>query len=626
MEIKQEEFPLLQSSRHVDHHDFFQEEIISIYFQLQRTSNYNQIISLYNKVNNLFSLLKTRCSNFSSYIHLLLAMIAQTRDVLHGKGEHHITYLMILALYNYEPRYSLFMLYRLVQPLVLYMPYYGGWRDIKYFCEFVKDYSKEKENHPLIFYAIELANDQLYKDWYTYKFSVNCFSKKHISNVCKWIPREHKKFNWLHTKMATQWARIHKPYLFNNVITSYQHIKVQNKCKKIYRKVYSFLNKELETTEVHLCKQSYDKINPQNVGLQTFASNYDIFLDNEKDNLNNKLVDDLIKRGIESEDEQLFNSTIDLAVEKIIKKVIKSQIDNIDNSSREDKSEAEKNKSIMATKFDTYFYELFSKKSDHFIYFHDYQHVNHISLFYFVKHAVEAHKTNNIIKMDFLDNLWNKSMFLLHERYRDYFIPIVDVSLTMQLNNSEQFYYSLGLAILLSKYSYIPDRIIAMDSQPIWVSWDENASFCKKISCFMEQIKYGQKTKANFESVLDLISYNCIKTEMSNYFVKQIHMVFFSGSFEELKQSFFSKVNFMFSNYTKLPKITFWNTSNQGMKNMIPVHNNSTYLYMSGYSNSIMKQFIKTNKKSLNKPTNAYDFIKQMIQIPHYELFFEYSL
>ena len=99
-------------------------------------------------------------------------------------------------------------------------------------------------------------NTELYKDIQTYKFSANCFSQKHISNVCKWIPREKKnKFSWLYDKLAYQYSNYHKPFIFDNITTILQHQKAMNKAKKFYRKTFSFLNKQIQTTEILLTQK-----------------------------------------------------------------------------------------------------------------------------------------------------------------------------------------------------------------------------------------------------------------------------------------------------------------------------------------------------------------------------------
>ena len=45
---------------------------------------------------------------------------------------------------------------------------------------------------------------------------------------------------------------------------------------------------------------------------------------------------------------------------------------------------------------------------------------------------------------------------------------------------------------------------------------------------------------------------------------------------------------------------------------------------MSGFSTSVLKQFIKTNKKSLNKPKNPFEFVQHMCNLPYYDSFSHY--
>ena len=567
--LSKEEFPILQPSHKIDHHNYFQETIVSIYFQLQRTHEFTKIQKLYKQVVDVLKLLicKQNDKSFFRYVNLLYRMIGQTRNVVHGKGEHSMTYLLILAFYSYNPTYSLFALHRLVYPLAPDNNVFGNWRDLPYFCDFVKQHTSDE--HPLIFYAIELLNNQLYKDYLLNQFSKSPTSYLQISNVCKWIPREHKKFDWLFEKLALNWAKLHKPYLFDNLDTHIQFIKVSNKMKKIYRKVCSQLNKKIQTLEIDLCNKKYENIIPRQVGLQSTIKYYNLFL---------------------QEDEEDFNK--------------------------------HKDKMKLIEKFDTFFDDLFDKSTfTHFI--HDFQKVNHISLFHFVKHAIDANKTNNLNKIYFLNKLWDKSSPLIPHFQKDFFLPVVDVSLSMKKENSECFYHSLGLALLLSKNSIIENRIIAMDSNPTWVVFEPNMPFTKRVQHFLNEIETCQNTTPNYLNVIDLISYTCLETRMSRYFTRELQIVFFSV-FHSFDSTFFSNFNSLFSKFEKTPKITFWNTSNNGLDNFPIITDNNRFIYMSGYNSSILKEFIKINKIIINKPTNAYEFIEKICSNSVYDVLSQY--
>ena len=569
MNLTKEEFPILQPSHKIDHHNYFQETIVSIYFQLQRNHNFSNVHTLYNKVVDLFKLLYSKKDDKSlfRYVNVLYRMIGQTRNVIHGKGEHDMTYLLILAFYTYDPSYSLFALHRLVYPLLPDVHVFGSWRDLPYFCDFVRNHASE--NHALIYYAIELMNNQLYRDYITYQFSKNQDSPPQISNVCKWIPREHKKFDWLYEKLAFHWSKTHKSYLFDDLQTHVQFVKVSNKMKKIYRKTCSLLNKQIHTLEIDLCNKDYENIYPKKVGLQSTIMYYNLFLQEGEDYQQNK------------------------------------------------------EKMKLIEKFDQFFDELFEAQ-EHVHYIHDYPKVNHISLFHFVNHAIDANQSNDLNKIYFLNKLWEKSSPLIPHFQKDYFIPVVDVSLSMQYENSECFYSSLGLAILLSQNSLVENRIIAMDSYPSWIIFESKLPFTKRVAHFLKEIKSCQNTKANYVNVVDLISHACSEVKTSPYFTKQLHIVFFSAftEFEEFSFQFL----LLFQRFKKAPQITFWNTSNQGVTDFPFTFSKDRYLYMTGYNMSILKEFIKTNKIIINKPNNAFEFIEKICEHPMYDVLSQYLI
>ena len=572
MNIKLEDFPILKSSSNFEIQNHIEDEIVSLYFLLQRCKHYSENMSVYKKTKEVLDFLKKHAQLlkknlcYNRYVDLLFRMIPQTRDVIYGKGEHTMSYMLVFAFYDFEPSLSIFALHRFVSPIVPQSHYFGSWRDIQYFCQFVKEYSKEKEDHPLIAYAVELMNTQLYSDVQTYKFSINCFSKNHISNVAKWIPRErNNQFAWLHNKLARQWIKIYKPYIFDNVHSLLQYKRAMNKSKKIYRKQYSFLNKQLQTTEILLTQKKYHAIQPENINLQTFVHENHLF----------------------------------------------------DSSECQEKQEC-------IDKIKNHFENSF-QKNENFIYKHDFRNVNHISLCYIVKLAFTALHHEHQEILSFIDKLWKKINILIPHYEKGFFIPVVDISLQSKKDNSESFYFSLGLAITLSENSNITNRIVAMDRKPLWIDCSDNMTFTQKIRHFIEETKNGQNTEANYFDVIEFIFHGLNNSNASNYFIKNINVVFFSSfSSQKINTSFFNQYESMNQLYDKVPRITFWNTSVNGINNFYMHFHQCKYLYMSGFSTSVLKQFIKINKKCINKPRNAFEFIEQMCQSSYYDCFSHY--
>jgi hypothetical protein len=304
MNITMEEFPELKPMTDIHKNQYYQEQITQLYFLLTRKENDEEITKIAEILHQLLSSLKPfvkkGCETDSS-IHattfiLLYKMIAQTRDIVFGKGERKLTYMMIMIWYKYYPILAIYALYRLVD--LLYLPAgtrhddlmtylntyvgsrkhsFGCWKDIKYFCYYIASNSKQKFEHPLIDVAVSIMNDQVMRDCTVLNmckspnnvgFYENNYSelRKYISFVGKWVPREKTKFEWVFEKLALDWSRRIHPYYFNDEKRyDYQNEKLLNKCKMDYRKILSELNRILDTVEVKQCSQKWDEICVSNI-------------------------------------------------------------------------------------------------------------------------------------------------------------------------------------------------------------------------------------------------------------------------------------------------------------------------------------------------------------------------
>jgi hypothetical protein len=232
-----------------------QEKIVQFYFQLSRTDE-NGIDLLKNVLDNLLTNLKHQ--NFvgslpekqvaKGYLILLYKMIGQTRDIISGKGEYNLTYMMIYKWYDYFPKLAIFALQCLVNLGNKNIHPYGSWKDIKYFCKFCKVQGAAMD-HPLIQESIKILNEQLRIDQFSFP--------SEMSLASKWVPREKSSFKWLYQSLATDY--------FNEYMkTANSQIKSEkavSKCKMEYRKLISDLNKKLDTLQIKQCANTWSDIN-----------------------------------------------------------------------------------------------------------------------------------------------------------------------------------------------------------------------------------------------------------------------------------------------------------------------------------------------------------------------------
>jgi hypothetical protein len=264
------------------------EKITQFSFQITRTNNDDTIRNLSDKLEEIIYDLNSADKNDIrlAYMSLLYKMIGQTRDIVAGKGECKLAYMMIYSWYETYPELAHFALKCFVDIEDEKAHPYGSWKDIKYFCEYGKNMGYDVR-HPLMQHAIFLINSQLRKDHdkYTNDPTTN------ISLAAKWVPREtSKRFGWLYETMATN-------YFAEFIITPQTHpskTKAVLKCKTHYRKLISLLNKHLDTVQIKQCHQTWSAINFDNVTSVTMTKQKRAFLNLTKNGSRRYESDDRI--------------------------------------------------------------------------------------------------------------------------------------------------------------------------------------------------------------------------------------------------------------------------------------------------------------------------------------------
>jgi hypothetical protein len=264
--------------------DIYPEQITKFAFHLTRKTPYEleklskQFVYLLISIkNDLFITDEiTEIKKYIDYFILLHKLIIYTRDIFVGKGERDLTYMMIYTLYTQFPILAI----KILKTILLPNKYpYGSWKDIKYFCNYIKQYSHLKEEDPFIDTCIYIMNQQLIED--LSQLNNNNTKNPKISFVAKWIPREKKnKFGWLYHKCAIQWSQIIYPeyYYFNTTPT----IKFQNKIKREYRKNISLLNRYLDTVQIKQCENKWSEINFNHVSITTLQLQWNVLLNQDK--------------------------------------------------------------------------------------------------------------------------------------------------------------------------------------------------------------------------------------------------------------------------------------------------------------------------------------------------------
>ena len=253
------------------------ETILQFSFQVTRTRNEEELKKLQYILKK--SLLPSLSNNIVSQptnsfvwllsrecLAILYKIIGNTRDIVDGKGEYELAYMMIYTWYDFFPELSMFALKCFVDLGDNKLHQYGSWKDIKYFCKYCECLENNKR-HPLIKYAIHLLNEQLRKDILAKK-------DEDISLAGKWAPREKSGFGWLYEDFATDYF---KDFLAT-ANTPDRKRKAILKCKTEYRKLLSGLNKRIDTLQIKQCEHNWAAINFNKVTSISIAKQKKAFL------------------------------------------------------------------------------------------------------------------------------------------------------------------------------------------------------------------------------------------------------------------------------------------------------------------------------------------------------------
>ena len=257
-----------------------QEKILQFSFQLTRTDDDNRIIFLENVLIELLTDIKNIIDTGNlleielgkGYLSILYRMIGHTRDIVSGKGEYKLTYMMIYTWYTFYTEMACSVIKYMVDLGDKTVHPYGSWKDIKYLCDYCK--KKDSENCPLIQYSIKLINEQLKNDY------ANLISNSNdISLAAKWAPREKSKFGWLFDLLSIDYF---KQYI-NTADNDTRYKKAVLKCKMEYRKILSLLNKKLDTLQIKQCGKKWSSIDFNTVTSISLIKQKKAFLNIKKD-------------------------------------------------------------------------------------------------------------------------------------------------------------------------------------------------------------------------------------------------------------------------------------------------------------------------------------------------------
>lgn len=594
-----------------------QEKIMQFHFQLVRTSDANMIQCIAKDTRDILSAVMSGISKnsennvvsdeYKTYIDMgviMFKILAHTRDIVSGKGEYMLFYVMLIEWAKLDFRFFDFMIRALVydasptgaadshshshpkHPL-------GSWKDMKYFLTYMKaelidSVQPQPHSQPQVFQdykdiqnqrdlyskcvntIVLLINEQLHADYALYIQH----RTDSISLVAKWIPREKsKKFGWLYYYLTMNYFQHEIPS--DQTHPSYE--RAVNRAFMNYRKMISALNKQLDTTQVKMCDKIWSEIDFSRVTSITTHKQTKSFLNVKQNGETSRYPHDADREECKYNYEEYLHDVKD--GKQKLKGARVSVIDFV--------------KSALSNK------HLLTPSS------------SSSSPLSSVIETINAQWKDNSVSNG-ADNLGEM-------------IAMCDVSGSMESENSNPLHAAIGLSIRVAERSALGPRIMTFSERPQWIQLDTNDS-----DTFVKQVvkvrgsHWGMTT--NFYYALDLIRQVIEDNKMPRDVVEKLTLVIFSDMqiceaspelrniekkntlFENIRQMFAKMGERLYGNTDaetqtplKPPHIVFWNLRKTTGFPCLSTDENVSM--MSGFSPALLNVFCQKGVNGLKNYT-----------------------
>lgn len=549
------------------------EFLVQYFFQLVRTKDTSD---LKKKLINILE--NTSWEINEKELTILYKLIAQTRDILNGKGDMDNTWMQIEAWYNFYPdlAYNAFVHCVDYSHHSLNKHQYGSFKDIKYFLAYLKENTLDGEAHPLVDRILnEIAIKWLKRD----EKLLN--EGKPVSLIGRWIPREKssKRFNWIFKKLAS----LMYPSFVQEPTNGWKNL---TQIKKSQLKQRIHLKKLLvklsgndggtDTVQVKMCNNNWKNINFNNVTSITLRKQKNAFLNVTKKN------------------NERWNS-----IDRI--KCSENYKQHIEKALSGDKTAKVHGKRLNVGELarDAYMYDVCNDD--------------------------EKKTLRNTINLQWLSNSENnkglENMCI---------IPMCDTSASMECDGRLPLNNSIGLSIRISEICHpsFRNRVLTFDSNPQWINIGDCNDFVDK-AIKIKKSSWGCNTDFHLACdriIESFVEHNISPREVSNLvlavfsdmqFDDSCHNVgIFDSAYEKIVKKFYDAG--MKTKYRKPydpPHILFWNLRKTSGFPATTFTKNITFL--SGYSSSLLNIFVTKGIKSLRE-TSPFTLLENIVNIKRY--------
>ena len=550
-------------------------KFVEFYFQLVRSVDAARPDKLKVKYRDLLTEIFLDSNLFN--INLLVKMIANTRDIVSGKGEYNLSYFLISELYNFRTMTSNpEKIERICKELItsfVSLPQshpYGSWKDLKYFLNYhipKIDRSEQviyQKRDALLFHIVNLINEQLKKD--------NNTENKTL--LCKWIPREKsKKFGWITLILAIEY------FSWNSATTIASENLAKRKRLMLYRKLLAENNIALGTPQINQCNKTWRNIdfekNVTSITLKKQSKAFALLNKPRRSTLPNNLT---------------------------------AQLTDLDRIECRDNYKAflENVKQGKAT----------AKGA-------------RVSIADFVRDAISILNTgdnldsdSNNLECDLLNAQWNDNAKL--NKALTNCLVMVDTSYSMQDEFCRPLQNAIGLGIRIAEKSSFGKRVLSFSGSPTWINLDDCHTFVEMVQRIMSA-QWG--TNTNFRGALDKILQSAIALNVHPDTMKNMTLIILSDMqidaaqdtncnntmFDTMEEAYREAgMRSLYKTPYELPHIIFWNLRNtDGFPNLVSTKNTSM---MSGSNPSLINSFSDKGIGALKEMTPWSSFVDKLSQ------------
>ena len=551
---------------------FLQQELVFFFFHNYRETSKETDAILIQRLGDVLSRIKydLPVEQMPIYLGLFYRLIGYVRSIVSGKGDHHFAYLMLFVWYKYYPTLAVYALHRFVVCADGQHITFGSWRDIKYLCEFIKSSSDKGQDHSFIDVCCDFVNAQLDSDLQIHHVYALPKHNQTISNVAKWIPREHKQFDWLYHKLVLHWIKKNKPFILNSA-TDRSYLAAISKSSRIYRKKIASLNKTIDTTQIKQCARNRCDIIPQHVSRYTQMKQPNlVFGYGETDTEDRQSCSQHFREWLSNDECPTNPST---------------------------------SRQACVTPLPIYHYVKLARQ--------------------LIANSSHLYPEDVLSQKNILDKQWTAMSKSFIPRQGGYSIPMIDVSDIMYSLNSDSYYSSIGYAILFAQCSSIANRVLVIGNKPTWINLDTTSGFVSIVEHIHSAVSSTFCTNANFNKAFHLIATTIRDAGLKRHDIRHLRLVVFS-TFSQLSNngSFYEDIMSIFAEHSiQTPFIAFWNVAKR-FGELLPcsIHQNSTIM-ISGFSPFIFNTMLQKFKRYHTTPFHA---VCNILKNPHYDILEDY--